>query len=148
MFRHGATYADKILKGALPFRRQRWPARSEPTWMLSAPAVGARRSPRSWRSSRPRRRERAENQAGRRKSRGSKVAELTVAKYMHRTSHRPLSGRRGRRDCVVRAEQSNGVSSPLSPPGETPARLRPRSLAWPTTPASACPWSRPVPVPV
>jgi len=32
-----------------------------------------------------------------------------------------------------------------SPPGETPARLRPRSLAWSTTPASACPWSRPVP---
>ena len=55
------------------------------------------------------------------------VAELTVAKYMHRTSDRPLSGRRGRRGCVVRAEQSNGVSSPLSPPGNTGAAPSPVS---------------------
>src|SRR2546422_11510738 len=40
---------------------------------------------------------------------------------------RPLSGRRGRRGCVVRAEQSNGVSGPLPPPGNTGAAPSPVS---------------------
>jgi len=59
---------------------------------------------------------------------GSEVAELTVAKYAHRTSHRPLSGDAD--GAVASSARSNRTACRApSPPWGTPARLRPRSLA-------------------